>query len=105
MRVAAREDAKLQINDQFVQAAQIDWEANQDRIPDVNRVTLWRFRNLVREAGFSILQLKLLPVGYELSKQSPNLPKRFLLGLLNLGAHIPLLQEVLVTKMVYVLQK
>jgi SAM-dependent methyltransferase len=105
MLVAAREDARLQINDRFVQAAQIDWETNQDRIPDVNKVTLWRFRNLVRQAGFTIVQLKLLPVGYELSRQNPNLLKRILLGLLNLGAQIPLLQEALVTKMVYVLRK
>lgn len=105
LRVAAREDAKRGLNDQFVQAARIDWEASGGRIPDVNRVTLRRFRQMVRQAGFTIKQLKLLPVGYDAFQTSNASFRRAGIQLLNLGAQLPLLQEVLVTKMVYVLSK
>jgi ubiquinone/menaquinone biosynthesis C-methylase UbiE len=105
MRVAAREDARLGINNQFVQAAQIDWEANKNHIPDVNRVTIRQFQKMIRSTGFKVLQLKLLPVGYELSRQNRSFLQNSLLRLIHTGAQIPVLQEVLVTKMVYVLQK
>ena len=105
LSVAAREDARRGLNEQFVQAAQIDWDASGERIPDVNRVTLWRFRQMVRQTGFSIKQLRLLPVGYDALHSPRTSLRRAGMQLLNLGARLPLLQEVLVTKMVYVLSK
>ena len=104
MRVAAREDAQQRLNERFVQASRIDWACHGDRIPDVNRVTLGRFRQMVQDAGFSIVQLRLFPVGYSYLKSESSLKKVFL-WLFETMSKIPLLQEVIVTKMVYVLQK
>jgi SAM-dependent methyltransferase len=104
MRVAAREDTRRHLGQRFVEAARIDWTRGDEQVPDVNRVTLRRFRRMVSRAGFSILQFRLLPVGHEfLSSGSPL--KQLSLSLLEAMARIPLLQEIVVTKMVYVLQK
>jgi len=104
MRVAAKEDARLRLNRQFVDAAQIDWAASGDQIPNVNRVTLRRFRRLLQQAGFSILQLELLPVGYDYLESRGGL-KALAFHVLKVVSHVPFMQEVVVTKMVYVLAK
>ncbi len=104
LRVAAREDARLQLNQQFVDAARVDWAANLDQIPGVNRVTLGQFRTLVSRTGLTTLQLKLLPFGYH-ALDSDSALKGLALSLLNAMTRIPLLQEAVVTKMTFVLQK
>ena len=104
MRVAAKEDARLRLNRQFVDAAQVDWAASGDRVPNVNRVTLRRFRQLLQQTGFSITQVKLLPVGYDYL-QSRDVLRALAFSVLKIASHFPLLQEVVVTKMVYVLAK
>lgn len=104
MRVAARKDAQLRLSRQFVEAARIHWACDDGQVPGVNHVTLRQFRRMVSEAGLSIVQLRLLPVGYEFLRSGSAL-KRLSLSLLKMMARIPLLQEVVVTKMVYVLQK
>jgi SAM-dependent methyltransferase len=104
LRVAAREDARLQLNRDFVAAAQIDWTEEAQRIPDVNRVTLRQFRSMIARAGFSVVEFKLLPVGYDALRSGP--PLRLLaLSLLNVLTGVPLLQEVVVTKIACVLEK
>ena len=105
MHVAARQDVQDRLNVRFVPAAQIDWETAGDRIPDVNRVTLRRFRALVKQAGFSIQQLVLLPVGYDNLKNHRSMIRRVAFQFLNVGAHISFLQEAIVTKMAFVLRK
>ena len=105
MRVAAREDSQKKLSKRFVEAAQIDWKANRDCIPDVNHITLHHFRQMVRRAGFTIVQLRLLPIGYDFLKSTNSIPKRFLRWALNLAIRIPFLQEIVTTKMVFVLQK
>lgn len=105
MRVAAREDAITHVNERFVQTAQIDWQASQDQVPGVNKVTLQRFHRLVKQAGFTIVQRKLLPIGYLRQKTTSSQVEKAILRLIGLGAHLPLIQEVIVTKMAYVLGK
>ena len=58
------EDAQVHLNSYFVDAAQIGCEANWDRIPDVNHVTLHSFLQMAKHAGFTVQQLKLIPAGY-----------------------------------------
>jgi len=103
MRVAERQDNLNHLNSQFVESAQIDWRAG--HIPNVNHVTLGYFRRLVQKSGFKILQLKLLPIGYDFLKSDSSALKHIARWGLNIAVHLPLLQEVVVTKMVYVLQK
>ncbi|MFV2044096.1 MAG: class I SAM-dependent methyltransferase [Anaerolineales bacterium] len=104
MRVAAREDAMSHLNERFVQAARIDWSANANQIPDVNHVTLRRFRQTVRRAGFHITQLELLPFGNDYLRTG-SFSSQLASRVLKAATRIPLLQEVIVTKMAYVLQK
>jgi len=104
MRVASLEDAKRNINKKYLEAARIDWSASNDKIPNLNRVTLQRFQRLYLRAGFSMMQTRLLPVGYEYFNNG-SLAKQILYRLLQVAAKIPLFQEVIVTKAVYVLQK
>jgi len=82
----------------------VDWAASGDRVPNVNRVTLRRFRRLLQQAGFSILQLELLPVGYDYLESRGGL-KALAFHVLKVVSHVPFMQEVVVTKMVYVLAK
>lgn len=105
LRVAEREDRKRGLNADFVESARIDWSKTNGRIPDVNRVTLRRFKRLVRQAGFRIQLLRLLPVGYESLQSNVSPFKRMAYSAVRLGAHIPLAQEIVVTKMAYVLRK
>lgn len=104
MSVAAREDARLRLSSRFVDAARIDWKHSGDRIPGVNRVTLRRFERLVEHTGFSAVQRELLPVGHNhLRTGSP--VGRLVLRLLRIVSHVPFLQEIIVTKMAFVLRK
>jgi ubiquinone/menaquinone biosynthesis C-methylase UbiE len=104
MRVAALEDSKRNLNSEFLAAARIDWSAKEDMIPNLNRVTLRCFQRLYLKAGFSMMQTRLLPIGYEYFRNG-TLFKQLLYRLLQKATMIPLLQEVIVTKAVYVLQK
>ena len=105
MKIVAMEDAVHHFNHQFVQAAQINLSGSQDRIPDVNRITLRKFQKLIDKTGYTIRQRRLLPVGYQYFRKKQNPFFRLGYMMLSIGAHIPGLQEVIVTKMVYVLQK
>jgi len=106
MRVAAREDEKRKLSSQFIQPAhQIDWLVAGDKIPEVNHVTLRSFRRLVSQTGFSVMQLKLLPIGYNRLQNNPTLINKIINWSLKLSASIPLIQEITVTKMVFVLKK
>ena len=103
LRVAEREDKRRPLNDKFMYAAQVDWSAEQ--IQGVNRVTFRRFHRLIKEAGFEIKSLKLLPVGYEYLQKKSNTLKRLTYSVLQLATRVPLIQEAIITKMVYVLSK
>jgi len=104
MKVVAREDSRLCLSPKFIGANRSLCIQDIRRIPDVNHLTLMRFHRMVLQAGFSIKQITLLPVGYEFLS-SGNPVKQAVLSLLRIMASIPFLQEVVVTKMAYVIQK
>ena len=103
LRVAELEDQRRPLNDQFMYAAKVDWKAEQ--IPGVNRVTYRDFHRMIKQAGFLIYSLELLPVGYEYLQKKSNMPSKLLYKLVQFCTHVPVLQEVFITKMVYVLSK
>ena len=105
LRVAAREDAHSQLSSQLIPAARIDWESTTSRVPNVNKVTFHKFHKTVKEVGFTILQLKLLPVGYQRVNSSESWVERLALQIIGLGIHLPIIQEAIITKMVFVLTK
>ncbi len=103
LNVLRRVKKEQDLNANFLPAAQVDWEMPRACLPNLNRVTLRRFRKLIRESGFIIRQAALLPVGYDVLRKLPFL--RSVYWLLKGCTYVPLLQEVVVTKMVFVLEK
>ncbi len=104
LQVAAREDARMRLSEKFLEPACVEWETEDGKIPGVNRVTLRHFHRMVKSTGFRIVQLKYLPFGYEFLAKGFT-AKRMLGRLLYGLTHVPFLQEIVVTKMVFVLQK
>lgn len=105
LKVAAREDERSHLSTKFVDAARIDWDNPREDIPHLNKVTLRKFNKLLTQAGFLTLQLKCLPIGYERLKKHSSFIHRLAYQVSNIGAHIPYLQEIFITKMVFVLRK
>ncbi|MBS1250252.1 MAG: Ubiquinone/menaquinone biosynthesis C-methyltransferase UbiE [Chloroflexi bacterium] len=103
LNVLRRVEQEQGLSANFLPSARMDWAASRTRLPNLNRVTLRRFRKLIQETGFLIRTLNLLPVGYEALRKIPFL--RSFYWLLKGGSYVPILQEVLVTKMVFVLEK
>jgi len=104
MKIVAREDARLCLSPKFIGARSPLSIQDARRIPDVNHLTFMRFHRMVLQSGFFIKQIALLPVGYEFLN-SANPVRRAILLLLRTMTSIPFLQEVVVTKMAYVIQK
>jgi SAM-dependent methyltransferase len=104
MKVVAREESRLCLSAKFIGADsnQRIWDA--PWIPYVNRLTFMRFHRMVLQAGFSIKKVTLLPVGYK-ALSSRSLIKQAILSSLKIMTSIPFLQEVVITKMAYVIQK
>ena len=105
MWVAAKEDDRININETFIDGARINWQIAGDCVPNVNRVTLRKFRQLVKQVGFETVNLRLLPPGYRRMNSSKSTLGKTINHLLTLTTRIPILQEAIVTKMAYVLQK
>lgn len=101
MRIAAREDARLRMSSEFANLTPVQWDA--DCVPNVNRITLQRFRSILSKTDFSIKQIILLPVGYEFLRSRKSLKPIFFA--MRMMTSLPLLQEVVVTKISCVLQK
>lgn len=104
MKVAAREDYKFKIRQRFLEVNQPSWTWSVSKIPDLNRVTIAQFRHMISRSGFVLKQIMLLPVGYEFLR-SRRILRYSLLPLLRIMTSIPLLQEIIVTKIACVLQK
>ena len=105
MRVSARVDARTQVNSRFVKEAQMDWQKANDHVPNVNKVTFQQFHHMIQQAGFTILQLILLPIGYERVRNAASPIEKFFWHAIGKGRYLPILREAIITKMIYVLTK
>ena len=102
VRVAARVEVQERYNDRYIPSAQVHW-ADLDELPELNRLTYRQFHNLVAAVGLRQVQCRLLPFGRHVLRRGP--VGRFLLRFLYAIAHIPLLNEVVVTKIACVMNK
>lgn len=95
-------EKQMRYNEQFILPAQVPWGELQE-LYELNRLTIRQFIQLVREADFRVLLFRLLPVGHHLLRQ--NVLGKILLALLRTASQIPVVNEIVVTKIVCVLTK
>ena len=103
LNVLASVEKEKKLNREFLPATQIDWEKPRTNLPNLNRVTLRGFRRLIKKSGFLPRKISYLPFGYERLKTS--FFRRLVYYLLKGCTHLPFLQEIVVTKMVFILEK
>ncbi|MBN1641300.1 MAG: class I SAM-dependent methyltransferase [Anaerolineae bacterium] len=102
VRAAAQVEAKRALNETFIPSAQVSWAAH-DCLPDLNRITLREFWAMVRRSRLRLVQARLLPFGRHFLQSRPG--GLFLVRLLYAMARVPLLNELVVTKIACVLRK
>ncbi len=103
IEVARRVEVRSRKNDEYIPTAQVDWSGLK-MLPELNRVTVNQFMRLVQSTKLKIVEYHLLPFGrHFLPKHGPT--GRLLLFWLKLLTKLPLLNEVITTKMVFVLAK
>ncbi len=90
-------------NADYIPTARVDWE-NLDRLPELNRTTVRQFTRLIRALDLTIVESRVLPFGWhDLANRGPL--ARGVLAILKALSTLPLLREVIATKMIFVLTK
>jgi SAM-dependent methyltransferase len=102
VQAASLVEEQVHYNEQFILPARVPWGELQE-LYELNRLTIRQFIKLVREADFRVLLFRLLPLGHQLLRQ--NVPGKILLTLLRRASQIPVVNEIVVTKIVCVLTK
>lgn len=103
LEAVQRIEVHNQKNADYIPSAQVDW-AKAKRLPELNRITAHGFIRLVRKAGLVTLESQMLPIGRHYLAHR-GLPARIALWQLQHLASLPVLREVLTTKMMFVLTK
>jgi ubiquinone/menaquinone biosynthesis C-methylase UbiE len=103
IETARRVEERRKNNADYIPSAQVDWE-NLDRLPELNRATVRQFTRMIRALDLTVVESRMLPFGWRaLAHRGPL--ARGALALLMLLSTLPLLREVITTKMVFVLTK
>lgn len=102
LQTAHRIELARSRNSDYIPTAQVRWD-QLDRLPELNRVTVQQFRHLLAALEMEAVKLEMLPVGYYYLARRGSI-HRLLLGLLQKMARMPLLCEVIATKMSWVLR-
>jgi len=97
-----RIEAAQQLDEGYIPQAQVPWSELQ-ALPELNKLTLGRFRALLRETGWREVRRRWLPIGYQFLRNRGCLGRLALIVLQAVGS-LPGLREVLTTKMVFVLR-
>jgi SAM-dependent methyltransferase len=103
LEVAHRVETHRRKNQHYIDSAQVNWNSS-ERLPELNRVTVRQFVLMLQSSGFSMLEVDLLPFGRHYLAGG-GLIKGALWIMFKLLCTLPVLQEVLTTKMVFVLKK
>lgn len=102
VKAAAIVEEQKRYNEQFILPARVPWSELQD-LYELNRLTIHRFKKLIKRSGLRVILLRFLPFGHHALRQG--FLREVLLCLLRALSQIPLLNEVIVTKIVCVLTK
>ena len=103
IQVARRVEERRKNNADYIPTAQVDWE-NLDRLPELNRTTIRQFTHMIRALDLTIVESRMLPFGWRALANRGSLA-RGVLAILRLLSALPLLREVITTKMIFVLTK
>lgn len=103
VKVALLEYEKHQLN--FLPSAKLLYNKKTMRIEGLNRITIKKLKNLIADSNFKLVELKFLPVGYHYLSKKDSFLSHISLWLLRYFCKIPLLQELIVTKIICVLRK
>jgi SAM-dependent methyltransferase len=101
-RAAALIEERMRYNEQFIPSARVPWSELHE-LYELNRLTIYRFIKLVNEVDFKVLLFRLLPFGHHLLRK--NMLGRILLTVLRAACRLPIINEVITTKVVCVLTK
>jgi SAM-dependent methyltransferase len=102
VQAAAQVEARKQLNDRFIPSAQVHW-GSLDELPELSRLSLRQFRRLVQVERLVETQCYLLPFGRHLLAKGSVC--RLILRFLHVLTRIPLLNELIVTKIACVMSK
>lgn len=103
LAAAARIEERQNKNADYIRTAQFPW-AELERLPELNRTTAAQFFRLLKQVDLQILEARMEPFGRHFLLHY-GLPGRIALALLRGLGSLPLLREVITTKMVFVLTK
>lgn len=101
VRAAALVEKRERYNDRFIPPAQVFW-SELEGFYELNRLTIRQFTRLVEKANLRVLQCRFLPFGRHAWRQGV---KALLRLLLYAAARVPLLNEMVVTKIACVMTK
>jgi len=88
-------------NNNYIFSAKVDW-SRYSRLPELNRTTISGFLNLISETGLRVKHKSFLPVGRH---YFTGFVGAWIVKILKIFTKIPILREVITTKMVFVLTK
>lgn len=97
------ENNRTKKNDKYIPSAVVNW-SKYEQLPDLNRTTIKSFQRLLNELQMKVKYVKLLPIGREYLKNK-GLVGKTVLNILWFLTRIPFMNEIITTKMVFVLQK
>lgn len=98
-----RIEQRIHNNQIYIHSARVNWD-DAERLPGLNRTTIKQFQKLLDSLGFTIVLEKRLPFGRNEFKHRGGY-YNLILRTLNILTNVPLLRELVTTKMVYVLKK
>jgi len=101
LQAAAHIESKTRKNNQYIPTAQFNW-AELDQFPELNRITAGQFFNLIKKVNLKILEVHMLPFGRHYLLKHGMLG-RITLSILTYLSQLPILREVITTKMVFIL--
>jgi SAM-dependent methyltransferase len=97
-----RIEARKRLDEGYISQAQVPW-AELESLPELNKLTMRRFRRLLQETGWQEVRHQWLPFAYQFLRDR-GLAGRALLALVQTVGALPGAREILTTKMVFVLQ-
>jgi SAM-dependent methyltransferase len=103
IEAAHRIEKQREKNTDYIPPAQVNWK-HIERLPELNRVTVRRFLDLIRTLDLVIVESRMLPFAWHYLVDRGSLAQVVLAFLMRLSS-LPLLREVITTKMVFVLKK
>jgi ubiquinone/menaquinone biosynthesis C-methylase UbiE len=103
IQAAQRVEERRKRNLGYIPPAQVDW-THTEHLPELNRTTVQQFLDLIHALNLTIVRSRMLPFAWHYLANRGLLAQGALIILRGLST-LPLLREVITTKMIFVLKK